>query len=114
PERFDGHGDTRSDLYSLGATLYELLALQPAFEDTNRARLVERVQREEPVRPRKLDPKIPRDLETIVLKAMAKEPARRYQTAGELAEDLRRFLADRPVKARRSSAVERAWRWCRR
>jgi serine/threonine protein kinase/WD40 repeat protein len=114
PERFEGRGDARSDVYGLGATLYELLALRPAFEDASRARLVERVLHEEPVPPRKLDPRIPRDLETIALKALAKELAGRYQTAGEMAEDLRRFLADRPVRARRSSAVERAWRWCRR
>jgi serine/threonine protein kinase/WD40 repeat protein len=114
PERFDGHSDARSDVYSLGATLYELLALRPAFEDAHRARLVERVLHEEPVRPRKLDPRIPRDLETVVPKALAKEPARRYQTAGDMADDLRRFLADRPVRARRSSAAERTWRWCRR
>jgi eukaryotic-like serine/threonine-protein kinase len=114
PERFDGRGDGRSDIYSVGATLYELLTLRPAFEDASRARLVERVLREEPVPPRQLDPRIPRDLETIVLKAMAKDPARRYLTAGELAEDLRRFLADRPVRARRISGAERTWRWARR
>jgi WD40 repeat protein/serine/threonine protein kinase len=114
PDRFEGRGDPRSDVYSLGATLYELLVLRPAFEDANRARLVERVLHEDPVRPGKLDPHIPRDLETIVLKALAKDPAGRYQTAGDMAEDLRRFLADRPVRARRSSAAERTWRWCRR
>jgi serine/threonine protein kinase/WD40 repeat protein len=114
PERFDGQSDGRSDVYSLGATLYELLVLRPAFDDSHRARLVERVLHEEPIRPGRLDPRIPRDLETIVLKAMAKDSARRYQTAGELAEDLRRFLADRPVQARRSSVAERTWRWCRR
>jgi hypothetical protein len=114
PERFDGQGDGRSDVYGLGATLYELLTLRPAFEARNRARLVERVLHEEPVRPGLLDPRIPRDLETIVLKALAKDPARRYQTGDDLAEDLRRFLADRPVRARRSSAAERLGRWARR
>src|SRR5205823_8244021 len=106
--------DRRSDLYSLGMTLYESLTLHPAFEDSNRARLIERIAREQPARPRRLDPQIPRDLETIVLKAIAKDPADRYQTATELAEDLKRFLADRPIKARRSSLLERGWRWCRR
>jgi serine/threonine protein kinase/WD40 repeat protein/tetratricopeptide (TPR) repeat protein len=114
PERFRGQADPRSDVYSLGVTLYELMTLRPAFEDANRARLIERVAREEPPTPRKLDAHIPRDLETIVLKAMAKEPAGRYGSADALAEDLRRFLADRPVLARRSPLPERAWRWCRR
>jgi WD40 repeat protein len=114
PERFQERGDARSDVYSLGVTLYELLTLRPAFDDVQRARVMERVRHEEPARPRKLEPRIPRDLETIVLKALAKEPARRYQAAADLAEDLRRYLADRPVRARRSSAAERVWRWCRR
>jgi serine/threonine protein kinase/WD40 repeat protein len=114
PERFENQGDARSDLYCLGVTLYEMLTLRPPFEDAQRSRLVQRILHEEPVRPRKLDPRIPRDLETIVLKAMAKEPAQRYQTSEEMAEDLRRFLADRPIRARRSSAVEQTWRWCRR
>jgi WD40 repeat protein/tetratricopeptide (TPR) repeat protein len=101
-------------VYGLGVTLYELLTLRPAFEDTNKARLVEKVLHEPPVPPRKLDPRIPRDLETVVLKCLAKDLAERYATAEALAEDLRRFLADRPIKARRISDVERLWRWCRR
>src|SRR5579883_2268991 len=114
PERFDAQSDPRSDLYSLGATLYELVTLRPAFAETDRARLIQRITQEEPPRPRKLDPSVPRDLETIVLKAMAKEPDHRYQLASEMAEDLRRFLADRPIRARRASVGERVWRWCRR
>jgi serine/threonine protein kinase/predicted Zn-dependent protease len=114
PERLHGQADARSDVYGLGITLYELLAQRPAFEDTNRARLIERVTHDEPPRPRRADPHVPRDLETIVLKAMAKEPAARYATAAALAEDLRRFLADRPIRARRSSVVEKLWRLCRR
>src|SRR5262249_15239364 len=97
PERFQGRADPRSDVYGLGVTLYELLTLRPAFDDTNRGRLIERVLHEEPVRPRQLGPRIPRDLETIVLKAMAREPGDRYPTAEALAEDLRRFVADRPI-----------------
>ena len=81
PERFDGRPTPAGDVYALGATLYELLALRPAFEATDRARLIEQVLREEPPRPRSIDPRIPRDLETIVLKAMAKEPSARYASA---------------------------------
>jgi serine/threonine-protein kinase len=114
PERFQGKSDARSDLYSLGTTLYELLTLQPAFQDSDRARLIQRVSSEEPQRPRKLDPRIPRDLETIVLRAMSKEPGDRYQAAADLGEDLRRFLAYRPIRARRISSLEQTWRWCRR
>jgi serine/threonine protein kinase/formylglycine-generating enzyme required for sulfatase activity/WD40 repeat protein len=114
PERFQEPGDARSDIYSLGATLYEMLTLTPAFHGDHRAELIDRVRHEEPARPRQLDPRIPRDLETVVLKAMAKEPARRYLSAEALADDLRRFLADRPVLARRATALERGWRWCRR
>jgi WD40 repeat protein/serine/threonine protein kinase len=114
PERFAGHADPRSDVYSLGVTLYELLTLRPAFDSTDRARLIERVTHEDPPRPRTLDPRIPRDLETLVLKAMAKDPADRYPTAAALAEDCRRLLADQPIQARRIGWPERTWRWCRR
>jgi serine/threonine protein kinase/WD40 repeat protein len=114
PERFQEQGDTRCDIYSLGVTLYELLTLKPAFAGERRAELIDRVRHEEPVRPRQIDPRIPRDLETVVLKAMAREPERRYAHADALAEDLRRFLSDRPVLARRSTPLERTWRWCRR
>ena len=114
PERFDGRSLPQSDVYSLGLTLYELLTLRPAFDDTNKARLIEKVLREPAVSPRRLDPRVPRDLETVVLKCLAKEPADRYPTAEALAEDLRRFLADRPIKARRTPWYERTWRWARR
>jgi serine/threonine protein kinase len=114
PERFEGWSDPRSDIYSLGVTLYELLTLHLLFEEPNRARLIKRVTHELPQPPRKLERRIPRDLETIVLKAIAKEPRQRYLSAEALAEDLRRFLADRPVKARRTSGPERLWRWGRR
>src|SRR5207245_6785848 len=91
-----------------------MLTLQPAFAHSKRVRLIERIQREQPPPPRKLDPHVPRDLETIVLKAMAKDAADRYPSAEALAEDLRRFLADRPIQARRASWAQQAWRWCRR
>jgi serine/threonine protein kinase/WD40 repeat protein len=114
PERFNGRGDLRSDVYSLGLTLYELLALRPAFDEADRNRLVKRLLHDEPVRPRKLNPGVPRDLETVVLKAIARDPAHRYQTPAEMADDLKRFVEDRPVRARRASEAERLWRWCRR
>jgi WD40 repeat protein len=114
PERLDGRSQAQSDIYSLGLTLYELLTLRPAFEETNKGRLVDKVLHELPPAPRKLDPHLPRDLETIVLKCLAKDPEARYATAEALAEDLRLFMADRPIKARRSGTVERLWRWCRR
>jgi serine/threonine protein kinase/WD40 repeat protein len=114
PERFGGKSDPRSDLYGLGVTLYELLTLRPAFAEADHNKLLQRVLHDEPPRPRRLNAEVPRDLETIVLKAIAKEPKQRYASAAELAEDLRRFLADRPVKARRASALERLWRWVRR
>jgi WD40 repeat protein len=114
PERFNGISDTRSDIYSLGLTLYELLALKPAIEESHRDQLLRRINHEELTPLRRWDRHVPRDLETIVLKASAKEPQRRYQKAEALAEDLRRFLADRPILARRSWAAERLWRWCRR
>jgi serine/threonine protein kinase len=114
PERFEGASLPQSDVYALGMTLYEMLTLRPAFDDSNRVRLMQRIVHEEPPSPRSVDPHIPRDLETVVLKAIARDPGRRYGTAEELAEDLRRFLADRPVQARRSRLPERFWRWCRR
>jgi serine/threonine protein kinase/WD40 repeat protein/Tfp pilus assembly protein PilF len=114
PERFEGKSLPQSDIYALGATLYELLTLRPAFGDTNKAMLLERVLRELPPPPRKFDAHVPRDLETIVLKCLAKDPGGRYPTAEMLAEDLRRFLVDRPIRARRAGSAEHLWRWCRR
>jgi eukaryotic-like serine/threonine-protein kinase len=114
PERFAGVTDARGDIYSLGLTLYEMLLLRPAFDDSDRGRLIRHITQEEPRRPSSIDPRLPHDLETIILKAIAKEPSQRYQTAHELADDLRRFLADRPIRARRTAAWEQAWRWCRR
>jgi serine/threonine protein kinase/WD40 repeat protein len=114
PERFRGWCDARSDIYSLGMTLYECLTLRPAFSDTDRGRLMHRIASEEPPLPRKVEPNVPRDLETVTLKAIEKEPGRRYRTARELAQDLEAFLDGRPILARRATALERAWRWCRR
>jgi len=114
PERFSGQADPRSDVYSLGLTLYEMLTLQPAFTANERSQLIERVLHEEPPRLRKVEPHIPRDLETIVLKAIAKEPRDRYATATALAEELRRFLAGKPIRARPIGPWERVVKWARR
>lgn len=114
PERFRGSSDRESDIYSLGATLYELLTLRPPFDELDRSVLIRKLLHDEPPRPRSLDPTIPLDLETIVTKAMAKEPSDRYRSPADLADDLRCFLTDRPIRARRVTAWERAWRLCRR
>jgi WD40 repeat protein/serine/threonine protein kinase/tetratricopeptide (TPR) repeat protein len=114
PERFQGKCDAKSDVYSLGLTLYELVALRPAFEAADRHALIERVLHEEPARLKKLAPAVPRDLETIIAKASAREPSDRYSSAAALAEDLKRFVEDRPIAARWVSPAERLRRWCRR
>jgi serine/threonine protein kinase/WD40 repeat protein len=114
PERLRGQADARSDVYGLGMTLYEMLTLRPAFPEAHRARLLDRVAHAEPPAPRQLDRRIPRDLETIVLKAIAHEPGDRYATPEALAADLRRFLSDKPIAARRTGWPEHLWRWCRR
>lgn len=97
PERFVGRSDLRCDIYSLGLKLYELLTLQPAFGEKDRTKLIHQATMEEPSPPRRIDPRIPRDLETIVLKAIARDPAHRYQPGTELATDLQRFVEDRPI-----------------
>ncbi len=114
PERFRGESSPASDVYGLGMTLYELLAYRSPFDEADRGRLIYEITSKDPAPPRTFDPRVPRDLETIVLKAIDREPARRYQSADELAEDLRSFLDDRPILARRSGVLERGWRWCRR
>jgi hypothetical protein len=110
PERFRGQVDRRSDIYSLGLTLYELLVLEPAFPDTDRTHLIQRITHEPPPPLSRCNGQIPCDLETIILKAIAQEAERRYASAEELADDLRRFLEDRPIRARRASSVERLGR----
>jgi tetratricopeptide (TPR) repeat protein len=106
--------DHRTDIYSLGVTLYELLTLQPVFTGQDRHELLRQIAFEEPKAPRRLNKAIPEELEIIVLKAMAKNPAERYDTAQDLADDLRRFLEDRPIRARRPTLVQRAAKWSRR
>ena len=114
PEGLRSLSDARSDVYALGLTLYELLTLRPAFSESSPAALMRQVADGGLAQPRRINPHIPRDLETIILKATARDPASRYATAGELAEDLENFIHDRPVVARRASTPERVWRWCRR
>ncbi len=114
PERFRGEADARSDVYALGLTLYELLALRPAFDEGDRASLIRQVTQETPPRLRRINRAVPLDLETIIHKAMAREPEGRYRSSQDLAEDLKRFLDGRPILARRVSTGERLYRWSRR
>ncbi|MBI1311710.1 protein kinase [bacterium] len=114
PEQFSGQSDARSDIYSLGMTLYELLALRPAYDEVRHAPLIQKKTTAKLASPRTYNRQIPRDLETITMKACAEDPKDRYATAAEFAADLERFLEDRPIHARRFTSTERLWRWARR
>src|SRR5262245_34344214 len=106
--------DHRTDIYALGATLYGLLTLRPAVPGEDRQEILRRIAFEEAARPSLRNPALPPDLEAVVLKAMAKAPGERYGTALELAEDLRRFVNDQPVQARRPTPLQQVGKWARR
>lgn len=106
--------DHRADIYCLGATLYELLTLEPVYAGTDTQELLAQIALEEPRPLRRINPAVPADLETITLKALAKDPGERYASAAELADDLRRFLEDRPIQARPPSFMQRVAKWSRR
>ena len=114
PEAFEGRSGAVGDVYSLGLTLYELLAFCPAFDEKDRSRLIKQVTTDEPECLGKRNSEVPRDLQTIIHKAIEREPSNRYQSAGDLAADLRRFINDEPIRARRMSTGDRLGRWVKR
>jgi hypothetical protein len=114
PEQFAGQYDVRSEVYALGVTLYELLALRAAFGDGSRSELMERIRAQRPEPLRRLCPEVPEDLVVVIEKAMARDPADRYRDAAALQADLQAFLDERPIAARRLSRFAMAVRWCRR
>ena len=114
PERFDGECDKSADIYAIGISLYELITLRHAYDGRSAVEVMRQIQEIDPTEPRKIDSKIPLDLETICTKAISKDPSHRYQSAGEMANDLRAFLSDRPISARRATLFEQFARWSRR
>ena len=114
PESFSGDYDARSETYCLGLTLYEMATLNPAFENTSPGQIIKAVTTSSPSPPRKMDSQMPHDLATIIEKSISREPEHRYQTAAEMRDDLRAFLEDRPIAARKMSTWDQAVRFSRR
>ena len=109
-----GKGDARTDVYGLGALLYHLLTARPPFQGPTLDAIVLQLREADPLTPRRLNPEVPRDLETICLRCLRKDPAQRYATAREVAEDIVRFQRGEPIRARPISVFGKTWRWCRR
>lgn len=114
PESFSGDYDCRSETYCLGLTLYEMATLNPAFQNSSPGRVIKAVTTSTPTPPKKVDSRLPRDLATIIEKAISREPQSRYQTAAQLRDDLRAFIEDRPIAARKMSAWDNVVRFSRR
>lgn len=114
PEQLNGVSASSCDIYSLGATMYEMLTLQPAVSSENKAQILQQIRERDPIAPRDIDPLIPVDLETITLKALAKDPRARYLSAMDLASDVQRFIDGQPIKARPTTPAERVLRWAKR
>jgi hypothetical protein len=114
PEALHGNSDTRSDVFALGLTLYELATLRPAFSSRDQHDLIEDILHSEPPNLSRVNPNVPRDLATIIHKAIEREPHQRYVKAQDLADDLECFIEDRPIRARRITVTERLARWSHR
>lgn len=114
PERFDGQADAQGDVYALGMTLYEMLAREPGFQSSNPLSLLEKIRSEAPAPLGKVDGRIPRNLQTIIHKAIAQDPRHRYRSADALSAELQRYLSGQPILARRASLSERFGIWVRR
>jgi serine/threonine protein kinase/WD40 repeat protein/tetratricopeptide (TPR) repeat protein len=114
PERFRGKSDGRDDIYALGATLYEFLALRPVFDASDPHQLLSKIEHDPPTPLRQIDRRIHPDLAAIIARTLAKDPADRYASAAELRDELRRFIEGRPVKTRPVPSYARFWRWCKR